>query len=187
MLTFFFLSSRIIDINLMSHFWMAKAFLPDMIGLSRGHIVTVSSVLGYIAPAGLCKCRISFLLNGAFLTFLVASYCASKAGLVAFHDCLTHEVKKSGVKTLLVTPGQMNSDLFKGVSTPNSFFAPVVSTLEFAEKIVNAIEDGRCGEIAEPFYAKLVPFSRLMPQSVLEMLRGIFKIDKAMETYIGEN
>lgn len=46
---------RIIQVNLMSSFYLDKAFLPDMLLLKRGYIVTVASVLGYMSPANLSE------------------------------------------------------------------------------------------------------------------------------------
>ena len=40
-------------INVLSHCWITKAFLPKMIDANRGHLVTVSSTAGYAAMAGL--------------------------------------------------------------------------------------------------------------------------------------
>ncbi|VDL80791.1 unnamed protein product [Nippostrongylus brasiliensis] len=43
---------KIIEVNMLSHIWMAKAFLPKMIERDRGHIVCICS-LGGIVGAGL--------------------------------------------------------------------------------------------------------------------------------------
>ncbi|CCH44675.1 3-oxoacyl-[acyl-carrier-protein] reductase [Wickerhamomyces ciferrii] len=44
---------KIIQVNLMSNFYINKAFLPDMLDLKRGYIITVASVLGYMSPSNL--------------------------------------------------------------------------------------------------------------------------------------
>lgn len=46
---------KIIAVNLTSNFYINKTFLPDMVLLQRGYIVTVSSVLGYMTPARLSE------------------------------------------------------------------------------------------------------------------------------------
>lgn len=46
---------KIIAVNLTSSFYINKTFLPNMILLKRGYIVTVASVLGYLAPARLSE------------------------------------------------------------------------------------------------------------------------------------
>ncbi|KAJ4918897.1 hypothetical protein JOQ06_027899 [Pogonophryne albipinna] len=52
-----------------------KAFLPKMLELNHGHIVTVASSLGLFSTAG------------------VEDYCASKFGAIGFHESLSHEIK----------------------------------------------------------------------------------------------
>jgi NAD(P)-dependent dehydrogenase (short-subunit alcohol dehydrogenase family) len=47
------LNERNIKVNLLSHFYTARAFLPGMLDEGRGTIVTVSSVLGYLGCANL--------------------------------------------------------------------------------------------------------------------------------------
>jgi NAD(P)-dependent dehydrogenase (short-subunit alcohol dehydrogenase family) len=43
-------------VNLLSHFYTIRAFLPGMLEDERGTIVTVASVLGHLGAANLCKC-----------------------------------------------------------------------------------------------------------------------------------
>lgn len=157
---------KVINVNLMSHFWTIKTFLPDMLEMKRGYIVTVSSVLGYIGPA---KC---------------ASYSSAKAGLLTMHDSLAHELKGSGVKTLLVTTGQMNSRLFGKIQKLNQFVAPVLTTAEVALVVVAAVAEGKCGQIAMPTYAHILPLARaILPQGIMDFLRSVFNVDGAMNGY----
>jgi len=43
-----------IGTNILGNFYTIKNFLPGMRKLKRGHIVTVSSALGFMGPAKLC-------------------------------------------------------------------------------------------------------------------------------------
>ncbi|XP_014482028.1 PREDICTED: short-chain dehydrogenase/reductase family 16C member 6-like, partial [Dinoponera quadriceps] len=36
--------SRVVDVNLMAHYWTMKTFLPNMIERNHGHVVAISSV-----------------------------------------------------------------------------------------------------------------------------------------------
>lgn len=153
----------IVDVNLLGQIWTLKNILPGMIKENRGYIVTISSVLGKIGPAG------------------VSAYSASKAGLIALHDSLSHELAAhKGIKTLLVTPGQMEGPMFEGVSTPNSFIAPIVPHMKVAQVIVEAIEKGTVGEISFPLYARILPIISILPQSVVELTRWWFGMDKVI-------
>uniref|UniRef100_A0A8C2NS36 Retinol dehydrogenase 10 n=1 Tax=Capra hircus TaxID=9925 RepID=A0A8C2NS36_CAPHI len=76
------LIERTMMVNCHAHFWTTKAFLPTMLEINHGHIVTVASSLGLFSTAG--------------------DYCASKFGVVGFHESLSHELKaaeKDGIKT----------------------------------------------------------------------------------------
>lgn len=54
---------KTMDVNVMAHMWLAKAFLPDMIRTNVGHIVTIASAAGLVGVNGLAGEMIfSFLL-----------------------------------------------------------------------------------------------------------------------------
>jgi short-subunit dehydrogenase len=85
-------------VNLISHFYTLKTFLPGMLRAGRGTIVTMSSVLGQIGAARL------------------SDYSASKAAITAMHKSLVAELSSTPeIKTILVTPGQLSTPLFNGV------------------------------------------------------------------------
>ncbi|KAF4523844.1 hypothetical protein B566_EDAN016807 [Ephemera danica] len=43
---------KIFDVNVISHFWMLEAFLPDMIASNHGHIAAVCSMTGLMQALG---------------------------------------------------------------------------------------------------------------------------------------
>ncbi|KAJ7397326.1 Retinol dehydrogenase 10 [Pitangus sulphuratus] len=93
------LIERTMMVNCHAHFWTTKAFLPKMLEMNHGHIVTVASSLGLFSTAG------------------VEDYCASKFGAVGFHESLSHELKaaeKDGIKTTLVCPYLVDTGMFRG-------------------------------------------------------------------------
>lgn len=153
---------RTIDVNLKSSFWTIRGFLPTMLKQKRGYIVTISSVLGYIGPGGL------------------TAYSASKGGLNTFHDSLAHELdSNSGVRTLLVTIGQMETEMFKRVETPSKFLAPVLQTTEVALTVFQAIENGTCGEVSLPLYTGLIHWTKIFPQSLVNWIRKTYGMDSS--------
>ncbi|EGW30171.1 uncharacterized protein SPAPADRAFT_73554 [Spathaspora passalidarum NRRL Y-27907] len=161
---------KTIQINLLSSFYTIKAFLPDMLNLKRGYIVTIASVLGYMSPARL------------------SAYGASKSGLIALHESLTYElgppsVNPHGVKTLLICPGQLRTNMFQGVATPSKVLAPELEPEFVASCVVSAIEQGRRGEIKLPLYGKFIPLFRAMPWPIVELTRKISGIDKSMNHF----
>uniref|UniRef100_A0AAR2KSJ2 NADP-retinol dehydrogenase n=1 Tax=Pygocentrus nattereri TaxID=42514 RepID=A0AAR2KSJ2_PYGNA len=93
------LIERTMVVNCHAHFWTTKAFLPKMLEMNHGHIVTVASSLGLFSTAG------------------VEDYCASKFGAIGFHESLSHEIKaseKDGIKMTLVCPYLVDTGMFRG-------------------------------------------------------------------------
>ena len=161
---------RTIQINLMSSFYTIKTFLPDMLLMQRGYIVTIASVLGYMSPARL------------------SAYGASKSGLIALHESLTYElgppsINPKGIKTLLICPGQLKTGMFDGVKTPSSILAPELDPKYVADNVISDIVVGRRVEIKIPFYGNFLPIFRAVPWPIVEAARYYSGIDKSMQTF----
>ncbi|XP_062560007.1 estradiol 17-beta-dehydrogenase 11-like [Armigeres subalbatus] len=76
---------RMVNVNLLSHFWTIKAFLPGMYHRKRGHIVGLSSRTAYI-PTG-------YLRN----------YLTTKYGIRGFMEDLHDEIYLAGYEGQVVT------------------------------------------------------------------------------------
>jgi short-subunit dehydrogenase len=77
---------KLMEINLISPMRLSSLFVADMISRQRGHIVNISSVAGWVAPAGL------------------SYYSTSKFGLRGFSEGLYNDVKSYNVKVTVVYP-----------------------------------------------------------------------------------
>lgn len=155
-------------VNLLSHFYTLKTFLPGMIRAGRGTIVTMSSALG--------------LIGAAHLT----DYSASKAGVTAMHKSLAAELRATPeIKTILVTPGQLSTPLFNGVRTPSSFFAPILEPVDVAKEVIAAIDAGSSTTLAMPLYARWVDWMNVVPVGVETVLRKMSGVDRAMKGFVG--
>jgi all-trans-retinol dehydrogenase (NAD+) len=66
---------RTFEVNTISHFLMAKEFLPAMIKKNHGHIVTIASMASYVVHAS------------------NVDYSCTKASALAFHEGLATELK----------------------------------------------------------------------------------------------
>jgi NADP-dependent 3-hydroxy acid dehydrogenase YdfG len=88
-----------LDVNLVAPFLLVHSFLADMRARKRGHIVTIGSIAD----------RVAFAENGA--------YAASKFGLRALHEVLRAELRGSGVRTTLVSPGPVDTTLWGDIDT----------------------------------------------------------------------
>lgn len=90
--------ARIITVNLTSHFAIVREFLPDLKRQRRGHIVTIGSMAD----------RQALPYN--------AAYAASKHGIRAMHEALREELRGSGVRTTLVSPEHVDTQLWDDVA-----------------------------------------------------------------------
>jgi short-subunit dehydrogenase len=155
-------------VNLISHFYTLKTFLPGMLRAGRGTIVTMSSVLGQIGAARL------------------SDYSASKAAITAMHKSLVAELSSTPeIKTILVTPGQLSTPLFNGVQTPSSFFGPILEPVDVAKEVIAAIDAGSSTALAMPLYARWIDWMNVVPVGVETILRRVSGVDRAMEGFVG--
>ena len=83
--------------NLTSAFLIARALVPKMVARGSGHLVTIGSISDYIGFSG------------------STAYAASKFGLRGMHEVIRQETAKTGVRTTLVSPGPVDTDIWDGV------------------------------------------------------------------------
>ena len=83
-----------VDVNLVAPFVLARAFIPSMRERGTGHIVTVGSVAD----------RQIFPEN--------AAYAASKFGLRGLHEVMRAELRGTGIRATLVSPGPTDTPLW---------------------------------------------------------------------------
>ncbi|XP_065078879.1 uncharacterized oxidoreductase YoxD-like [Ochlerotatus camptorhynchus] len=76
---------RILNVNLASHFWMIREFKPEMLQRNGGHIVGISSVLGYIP------------------NYRTIAYSATKFGIRGMMESLGDELYISGNSEKVIT------------------------------------------------------------------------------------
>ena len=73
-----FMMRKTLEVNTLAHLYTIREFLPDMLKIKKGHIVSTASVAGTVGTPGL------------------SDYCASKFGAFAIDECLRTELKKNG-------------------------------------------------------------------------------------------
>jgi NAD(P)-dependent dehydrogenase (short-subunit alcohol dehydrogenase family) len=86
-----------LDANLVGPFLVLRAFLPGMTKRGRGLVVTIGSVADHAAFPG------------------NAAYGAAKSGLRGLHAVLAKELKKTGVRATLVSPGPVDTAIWDAV------------------------------------------------------------------------
>lgn len=95
--------SDVLRVNLTAGFHVIHAVLGEMRARKRGHIVSIGSISD----------RVTFPGNGA--------YAASKFGLRALHQVLREELRGSGVRTTLVSPASVDTDIWDGLAGTGRF------------------------------------------------------------------
>lgn len=124
---------KIFHINLISHWYTVREFLPGMINAKKGHVVTTASMASYTAVAGM------------------VDYCCTKAGAMAFHEGLTQELKHRYnapfIRTTCVHPYWVKTALIKNWNekslTSKSMGQSLLTPEYVGGKIASAILSGR--------------------------------------------
>lgn len=149
---------RTMDVNIMSHFWTVKAFLPEMLEENKGHIVSIASLAGHV---GISK---------------LVDYCASKFAAVGFDEALRMELEAEGynINTTVVCPYFIRSTgMFEDVL---SRFVPTLSPNEVADSVIKAI---RCNEkfaILPGYLQMMLAVKWMFPWTCASMfLRGLVR------------
>ena len=92
---------EMLELNLTAPFTVARAFLGAMRERGAGHVVTIGSIAD----------RAVFPGN--------AAYAASKYGLRALHEVLRAELRGTGVRATLVSPGPTDTELWDAIDPDN--------------------------------------------------------------------
>jgi NAD(P)-dependent dehydrogenase (short-subunit alcohol dehydrogenase family) len=108
---------RMMSLNLLSGFVLARAVLPEMIRRNRGAIVNIASRAGYGHSAG------------------AALYSASKAGALALFNSLADEVKPYAINVNSVVPSIMDTPANRR-AMPSADFSTWPKTADIAQIIL---------------------------------------------------
>ena len=112
-------------VNVLAHCWTIKAFLPHMLEQNDGHIVCIASAAGYIGSPRM------------------VDYCSSKFAARGLMEALRLELAtlgKTGVKTSIVCPAHIKTELFQGFDMP---LIPSMSPPYVARQVVEAVQYNR--------------------------------------------
>ncbi|GAT25285.1 short-chain dehydrogenase/reductase 2 [Aspergillus luchuensis] len=145
------------DPSVLAPFYLSKEFLPAMIRRNHGHIFNVASMSAYIPPPGL------------------ADYAASKAGLIAFHECLAQELRVQNapkVRTSLAVLSFTKTPLFKGETNQSRFLMPLLHVDTVVDAIVDILDSGLSQTVYLPGIFRYFAGLRGAPDWVQQLIRS---------------
>lgn len=127
---------QVFEVNTMSHYWLAREFLPHMVARDHGIVVTIASIAAYVVTANM------------------VDYSASKAAALAFHEGLMTELNTRynapKVRTILMTQSFARTTMVDVISPEDSWFNPLLEPDSVAEAVVQQILSGSSGHLIMP-------------------------------------
>lgn len=128
------------NVNIISHYWTLRAFLPTMMAQNRGHIVTVGSVTGLMGAYG------------------CSDYSATKYACNGLHESLFIDLRThgyTGIDMTLICPYYINTGMFNGVR-PRLF--PMLEPKYVADRITGAVQKRQTWCVLPGSLKTLLPF-----------------------------
>ena len=153
-------TQRLLDINIGGVLTGTRLALRRFLPRGRGHIVNLASSAGQIATAG------------------GGTYAATKHAVVGFTRAIRAETRGTGVRTTIVMPGLIRTEMISGFEKPRG--TRIVGPDAVADAIVGALHSGR-REVFVP--RELGPVARLIagtPPGIADRIKTLLKADSVM-------
>jgi len=117
-------AKRVFEVNYFGTVSVIRAFLPHMIKKGEGVIVNLSSVVGRNSMP------------------LIAHYCATKFAIEGLSEALWHEVKKFGVRVVVIEPGAIKTQLVNKAKVIPSTISEGSPYGKMAKRVAEIVSDG---------------------------------------------
>ncbi|XP_068626871.1 17-beta-hydroxysteroid dehydrogenase 13-like isoform X1 [Battus philenor] len=152
--------SRLIEVNLLAHFWIIQAFLPSMIERRHGHIVAINS------SAGLLPCAD------------MVPYCAAKFGLRGLMDSITEELRLDTWTKNIYTTSVYLATLSTGLYPPpahrfTSWYSEITAK-EAATIIIDGIRKNHKDISIPSFMKPLIALNNVLPYRIRIIFMDFF-------------
>lgn len=158
------------EVNVFSHFWSIKFFLPKMIEMKKGHIANVASLAGHSG------------------THKLVDYCSSKFADVGLDEALRVELFVQGhsdyIKTTCLCPYYISTGMFAGVQ---SKLIPILEPEYVAERAVSGILTNREVVMVPGWCACLVAIKALIPSEGMMRIAQAFGFNCSMDQFQGRD
>jgi len=108
----------VLDTNLTGTFLVTRALLPSMLAARQGRVIQMASISSTLGSAR------------------ASAYCAAKWGVVGFTKSLAEELRGTGLCTMSILPGSVDTAMLQG-----SGFSPQMTADDVARAVVFAALD----------------------------------------------
>lgn len=143
------------DINVLAHFWMMQAFVPDMIKERKGHIIALSSCAGLFGLKNLVPyCGTKFAVKGLMFAFY------EELRAMGLHK----DIKLTTIYPYMVDTGLCKKPYFRFKSMR------LVEPQEVAKTIVSTQRKGISERSIPQHYLYLEKFMNYIPRKACEVV-----------------
>uniref|UniRef100_T1K2H7 Short-chain dehydrogenase/reductase 3 n=1 Tax=Tetranychus urticae TaxID=32264 RepID=T1K2H7_TETUR len=157
--------NRTYGVNVFANYWINQAFLPDMMSINHGHIVTLASVASFIG------------------TTRMADYNASKAAVNMLQECLACELNAAGydgINFTVICPFFIDTGMFDGV---RGFLFPILKSDYVADKIVIALRTNQSVLVLPKVFYFLIWLRHTLPLKSFYHLCSVARSNQMMDTF----
>ncbi|KAI8438952.1 hypothetical protein MSG28_011265 [Choristoneura fumiferana] len=152
--------AKIVEVNLLAHFWIFQAFLPSMIERRQGHIVAINS------SAGLAPCAD------------MVPYCAAKFGLRGLMESISEELRldtwTKNIQTTSVYVATMATGLYPAPAHRFTSCYCEIHPKEAAKIIIEGIRQNHRDISIPSFMKALINLNNLMPYRIRIIFTDFF-------------
>jgi NAD(P)-dependent dehydrogenase (short-subunit alcohol dehydrogenase family) len=154
--------TRQLEINLHAVIHGTREAVRRMRPRGTGHIVNIASIAG--------KSGVSHL----------ATYCATKHGVVGLSEAVRNELRGSGVEITVVMPGLVNTELTSGTKPYRGF--KLLTPEEVADAIVAAVKVPRFDVYVPASLGPSTRVAQLLPRRLQDAIGRLLKSDQVMSS-----
>ena len=163
---------RVLRINTLSQFFMVKTFLPGMLNVNKGHIVSMASMAGHFGMPN------------------QSHYAASKHAVVGFTDALRIELRarNSDIKTTIICPGVSNTPMAKKIASTSTSAVRAFNGKrrvrlytpdDIAAATVRAVRLGQMAVLFPEFGGALVVWAKhMLPTNAIDAIMDHLEADE---------
>ncbi|HLM64944.1 MAG TPA: SDR family oxidoreductase [Acidimicrobiales bacterium] len=161
---------RTFAVNALALYWVTKAFLPSMLRLRRGHVVTMASAAGLVGVAR------------------QTDYSASKHAAVGFMESLRAELRRDGaaISTTTVCPFYIDTGMFEGARSKVPWLLPILHEPDVAARILRAVERDR-EMLRLPLVVGSLAVGRILPTRLFDRLMDVLGVNESMDEFVGRS